>query len=71
MLGLNLPLITTTTATATTTTTRHQLENIKPRRHEGSRSREWRRLLLKRLSKTHVMVTQHVLGGMQLAIFVR
>ena len=48
-----------------------EIENLKPRRHEGSRSREWRRLLLKSLGRTHTLLSLTKLGGMQLAVMAK
>lgn len=48
-----------------------QVENLKPRRHEGSRSREWRRLTRKVLARTHILLSHTTLGGLHQAIFVR
>jgi len=48
-----------------------ELENLKPRRHEGSRSREWRRLLLHVFGRTHMLLCLTKLGGMQLAVLAK
>jgi hypothetical protein len=48
-----------------------EIENLKPRRHEGSRSREWRRLLLHSLGRTHTLLSLTKLGGMQLAVLAK
>ena len=48
-----------------------EVENLKPRRHEGSRSREWRRLILKTLGRTHALLSLTSLGGLQLAVLAK
>ena len=48
-----------------------EVENLKPRRHEGSRSREWRRLVLKALGRTHALLSLTSLGGLQLAVLAK
>ncbi|KAM3570973.1 hypothetical protein VYU27_006980 [Nannochloropsis oceanica] len=48
-----------------------EIENLKPRRHEGSRSREWRRLILHSLGRTHTLLSLTKLGGMQLAVLAK
>jgi hypothetical protein len=48
-----------------------QVENIKPRRREGSRSREWRNLVLKTFSHSHALLSLTNMGGLQLAVLVR
>lgn len=48
-----------------------EVENLKPRRHEGSRSREWRRLVLKTLGRTHALLSLTSLGGLQLAVLAK
>ena len=48
-----------------------ECENIKPRRTEGRRSRELRRLMIKMLGKQYVPVALHLLGGIQFGLFVR
>jgi len=46
-----------------------ETENSKPRRAEGSRSKEIRRLLIKMLGKKYVPLALHSLGGVQFALF--
>jgi hypothetical protein len=46
-----------------------ETENTKPRRTEGSRSRELRRILIKMLGKSYVPLALHSLGGVQFALF--
>jgi hypothetical protein len=46
-----------------------ETENTKPRRTEGSRSRELRRILIKMLGKNYVPLALHSLGGVQFALF--
>jgi hypothetical protein len=46
-----------------------ECENIKPRRSEGSRSREFRRLLILMLGKDYVPIAMHLLGGIQFCLF--
>ena len=46
-----------------------ECENIKPRRSEGSRSREFRRLMIKMLGKDYVPLALHLLGGIQFGLF--
>lgn len=46
-----------------------ECENIKPRRAEGSRSREFRRLMIKMLGKEYVPLAIHLLGGIQFGLF--
>ena len=46
-----------------------ETENTKPRRSEGSRSVEIRRLLIKMLGKKYVPLALHSLGGVQFALF--
>jgi hypothetical protein len=48
-----------------------ECENIKPRRTEGQRSREWRRLCTKHLGRDFVPLAFHSLGGIQASLFVR
>lgn len=48
-----------------------EVENLKPRRHEGSRSREWRRLIVKTLGRTHALLSLTSLGGLQLAVLAK
>eukprot|EP00934_Nitzschia_sp_Nitz4_P008839 Nitzschia sp. Nitz4//scaffold9_size221794//125614//126687//NITZ4_001360-RA/size221794-processed-gene-0.23-mRNA-1//1//CDS//3329561043//8829//frame0 len=48
-----------------------ECENIKPRRTEGSRSREYRRLMVKMLGRQYVPIAMHSLGGIQFALFAR
>lgn len=48
-----------------------QIENLKPRRHEGSRSREWKRLTRKVLGRTHNLLSHTTFGGLHQAVFVR
>ncbi|KAL3943560.1 MAG: hypothetical protein SGBAC_002377 [Bacillariaceae sp.] len=48
-----------------------ECENIKPRRSEGSRSREFRRLMIKMLGKQYVPVALHLLGGIQFGLFAK
>jgi hypothetical protein len=48
-----------------------ECENIKPRRTEGRRSREFRRLAIKMLGKEYVPIALHSLGGIQLGLFAR
>jgi hypothetical protein len=51
--------------------TGQECENIKPRRTEGRRSREYRRLMIKMLGREYVPVALHLLGGIQLGLFAR
>jgi phosphatidylinositol-bisphosphatase len=46
-----------------------ECENIKPRRTEGHRSREFRRLMIKMLGKQYVPIALHSLGGIQFGLF--
>jgi hypothetical protein len=46
-----------------------ECENIKPRRTEGRRSREFRRLMIKMLGKKYVPIALHMLGGIQFGLF--
>jgi hypothetical protein len=46
-----------------------ECENIKPRRAEGHRSRELRRLMIKMLGKKYVPLAIHSLGGLQFGLF--
>jgi len=46
-----------------------ETENPKPRRTEGSRSRELRRILIRMLGKNYVPLALHSLGGVQFALF--
>ncbi|CAB9522375.1 72 kDa inositol polyphosphate 5-phosphatase [Seminavis robusta] len=46
-----------------------ECENIKPRRSEGHRSREFRRLMIKMLGKKYVPLGLHLLGGIQFGLF--
>lgn len=46
-----------------------ECENIKPRRAEGRRSREYRRLMIKMLGKGYVPLALHLLGGIQFGLF--
>ena len=46
-----------------------ECENIKPRRSEGHRSREYRRCMIKRLGKKYVPLAIHSLGGIQFGLF--
>ena len=46
-----------------------ETENTKPRRNEGSRSREIRRILIHMLGKKYVPIAIHSLGGVQMALF--
>jgi len=48
-----------------------ETEDIKPRRAEGSRSRELRRLMIKMLGKEYVPIAIHSLGGVQFGLCVR
>ena len=48
-----------------------ECENIKPRRTEGRRSREFRRLMVKLLGKRYVPIAIHQLGGIQFGLFCR
>jgi len=48
-----------------------ECENIKPRRNEGRRSREYRRLMIKMLGKDYVPIALHLLGGIQFGLFAR
>jgi hypothetical protein len=46
-----------------------ECENIKPRRTEGRRSREYRRLMIKMLGKDYVPIALHLVGGIQFGLF--
>jgi hypothetical protein len=46
-----------------------ECENIKPRRSEGHRSREFRRLMIKMMGKDYVPIALHLLGGIQFGLF--
>jgi hypothetical protein len=46
-----------------------ECENIKPRRTEGRRSREYRRLMIKMLGKKYIPIALHMLGGIQFGLF--
>ena len=48
-----------------------ECEDIKPRRHEGSRSRKWRSLLLNALGSTFEVLAQHKIGGMQISVYAK
>ena len=48
-----------------------ECENIKPRRSEGRRSREYRRLMIKMLGKEYVPLALHLLGGIQFGLFAK
>lgn len=48
-----------------------ECENIKPRRSEGRRSREYRRLMIKMLGKQYVPIVLHLLGGIQFGLFAK
>ena len=48
-----------------------ETEDIKPRRAEGNRSRELRRLMIKMLGKEYVPIAIHSLGGVQFGLCVR
>jgi len=48
-----------------------ECENTKPRRAEGNRSREFRRLMIKSLGKNYVPLAIHSLGGVQFGLFCR
>jgi phosphatidylinositol-bisphosphatase len=48
-----------------------ECENIKPRRSEGRRSREFRRLMIMMLGKQYVPVAMHLLGGIQFGLFAK
>ena len=48
-----------------------ECENIKPRRTEGHRSREFRRLMIKMLGKQYVPIALHLLGGIQFGLFAK
>ena len=48
-----------------------ETEDIKPRRAEGRRSRELRRIMIKMLGREYVPVAIHSLGGVQLGVCVR
>ena len=48
-----------------------ETEDIKPRRAEGNRSRELRRLVIKMLGKDYVPIAIHSLGGVQFCLCVR
>lgn len=46
-----------------------ECEDIKPRRHEGHRSRAWRDLQKKTFGKGYKCVAQHRMGGLQIAVY--
>mmetsp|Transcript_7824 Transcript_7824/g.11945 ORF Transcript_7824/g.11945 Transcript_7824/m.11945 type:complete len:632 (-) Transcript_7824:26-1921(-) len=46
-----------------------ECENVKPRRAEGHRSRELRRLMIKHLGKAYVPLAIHSFGGIQFGLF--
>ena len=46
-----------------------ECENIKPRRAEGHRSREFRRLMIKMLGKKYIPLAMHMIGGIQFGLF--
>jgi hypothetical protein len=48
-----------------------ETEDIKPRRHEGRRSRAWNIIQKKLLGVKFKCITQHRMGGLQLAIFAK
>ena len=48
-----------------------ECENIKPRRTEGHRSREFRRLMIKMLGRDYAPIAMHLLGGIQFGLFCR
>lgn len=51
--------------------TGQECENIKPRRSEGRRSREFRRLMIKMLGKQYIPIALHLLGGIQFGLFAK
>lgn len=46
-----------------------ECENTKPRRAEGHRSREYRRLMIKMLGRKYIPLAIHSLGGVQFGLF--
>ena len=46
-----------------------ECEDIKPRRHEGHRSRAWRALQKKVFGKQYKCIAQHKMGGLQMAVY--
>ena len=48
-----------------------ECEDVKPRRHEGRRSKAWRNIQQQLLGKSFRCVTQHKMGGIQLSIFAK
>lgn len=46
-----------------------ECEDIRPRRHEGRRSRKWREIRESFLKTTHDCIVDHKLGGMQLSLY--
>lgn len=48
-----------------------EMEDIRPRRNEGHRSRKWRDLQQKLLGKRFKCVTRHKMGGLIIAVYAR
>ena len=48
-----------------------ECEDIRPRRHEGRRSKAWRKLQSLSLGKSFEKLAQHKLGGIQLAVYAK
>lgn len=48
-----------------------ECEDIKPRRHEGRRSRKWRQLQQQGLGRAYECLAQHKIGGIQIAVYIK
>lgn len=48
-----------------------ECEDIKPRRHEGHRSRIWKAIQKKKLGKSFECLAQHKMGGIQLSVWAK
>ena len=48
-----------------------ECEDLRPRRHEGRRSRAWRTLQINSLGNTFETLVQDKIGGIQLAVYVK
>jgi hypothetical protein len=48
-----------------------ECEDIKPRRHEGRRSRTWRAFQIGALGSTYDVIAQHKIGGIQIAVYAK
>jgi hypothetical protein len=48
-----------------------ECENVKPRRHEGHRSRAWEQIQLQYFKKKFTCMAKHRMGGLQLSVYVK